>query len=90
MGRSGCGTAPFYLGIQIGMVLVMIISASSAAVSVLALPGVRPVVVIVAILYFRYLAYRSVAPPPLIAGILLSLADPNANASTAALFWGSS
>ena len=72
------------------MLLVMVISASSAAVSVLALPGVRPVVTIAATLYFGYLAYRIAAPPPLsdtradrhpsplFAGILLSLDNPKA------------
>ena len=89
MGRSGDGEAPFYLSIKIGMLLVMVISASSAAVSVLALPGVRPVVAIAATLYFGHLAYRIAAPPlidtradrhpsPLFAGILLSLDNPKA------------
>jgi len=46
------GTTPFYLGIQIRMVLVMVITASNAAALVLALPGVRPVVAIAVTLYF--------------------------------------
>ena len=68
----------------------MVISASSAAVSVLALPDVRLVVAIAATLYFGYLAYRIAAPPPLSdtradrqpsplnAGILNSLDNPKA------------
>jgi threonine/homoserine/homoserine lactone efflux protein len=71
------------------MLLAMVISASSGAVSVLALPDVRLVVAIAATLYFGYLAYRIAAPPlsytradrnpsPLIPGILLSLDNPKA------------
>ena len=78
----------------------MVISANSAAASVLALPSVRPVVAIAATLNFGYLAYRIAAPPmlsdtradqhpsQLIAGILLSLANPKAYAAAAALFSG--
>ena len=91
---------PFYFGIQIGMVLVMVITASGAAALILALPGVRPVVAIVVTLYFGYLAYRIATAPPLsdtqaerhppslVAGVLLSLANPKAYASMAALFSG--
>jgi threonine/homoserine/homoserine lactone efflux protein len=82
------------------MLLAMVISASSAAVSVLALPDVRLVVAIAATLYFGYLAYRIAAPPPpsdtradrhpspLIARTLLKQANPKAYASTAVLFLG--
>lgn len=91
---------PFYLGIQVGMVLVMIITASGAAGLLLAVPGVRPVVAVAVTAYFIYLAYRIATapplgdahadrrPPPLIAGVLLSLANPKAYASMAALFSG--
>lgn len=91
---------PFYLGIQVGMVLVMIITASGAAGLLLAVPAVRPVVAVVVTGYFIYLAYRIATAPPLgdaqadrrpptlIAGVLLSLANPKAYASMAALFSG--
>lgn len=91
---------PFYLGIQLGMVLVMTITASGAAGLVLALPGVRPVVAVAVTAYFAYLAFRIATapplsdthaerhPPPLLAGVLLSLANPKAYASMAALFSG--
>ncbi len=91
---------PFYLGIQIGMVLVMTIAASGAAGLVLTVPGVRPVIAVAVTLYFAVLAYRIATAPPLsaaqvdrhppslVAGVLLSLANPKAYASMAALFSG--
>lgn len=91
---------PYYLGIQLGMTLVMVVTASGAAGLILALPGVRPAVAIAVAAYFAYLAYRIATapplsdtqadrhPPPLIAGVLLSLANPKAYASMAALFSG--
>ncbi|MEQ8248981.1 MAG: LysE family transporter [Alphaproteobacteria bacterium] len=91
---------PYYLGIQIGMIVVMIVTASGAAGLVLALPGVRPVVAVVAAAYFAFLAYRIATaptlddtaadrhPPPLLAGLILSLLNPKAYASMAALFSG--
>ncbi|NQV79584.1 MAG: LysE family translocator [Alphaproteobacteria bacterium] len=91
---------PYYLGIQVGMILVMVITASGAAGLVLAVPGVRPVVAIVVTAYFAYLAYRIATAPPLsdthakrhpprlVAGVLLSLANPKAYAAMAALFSG--
>jgi threonine/homoserine/homoserine lactone efflux protein len=94
------GAAPFYIGIQIRMVLGMVIAASSAAVLVLGLPGVRPVVAITVTPYFGYFPYRIAAaarlsdtradrhPSPLIARTLLKQANPKAYASTAVLFLG--
>jgi threonine/homoserine/homoserine lactone efflux protein len=91
---------PFYLGIQIGMVLVMTLTASGAAGLVLAVPGVRPMIAVAVTLYFAVLAYRIATAPPLgdaqvdrqppslFAGVLLSLANPKAYASMAALFSG--
>jgi len=78
----------------------MVIAASSAAVLVLALPGVRPVVAITVTPYFGYFPYRIAAaarlsdtradrhPSPLIARTLLKQANPKAYASTAVLFLG--
>ncbi len=91
---------PYYLGIQIGMVLVMAITASGAAGLLLALPGMRPIVAVLAVAYFAYLAFRiATAPPlsdteaqrrapPLIAGVGLALINPKGYAAMAALFSG--
>jgi len=91
---------PYFLGIQIGMVLVMIITASGAAGLLLALPGVQPVVAVVVTVYFAYLAWRIATapplsetaaerhPPPLIAGVGLALVTPKGYAAMAALFSG--
>jgi threonine/homoserine/homoserine lactone efflux protein len=83
---------PYMAGIVIGMVVVMIITASGVTGVLLALPGAAP--------YFLYLAFRIATAPPLSAandgrgrpsfasGLLLSLINPKGYAAMAALFSG--
>lgn len=90
----------YVLGLNLGMVLVMAITASGLAGLLLAIPGAKPVVVALATTYFLYLAYRIATAPPLdetageqrqpsfAAGVLLSLVNPKAYAAMAALFSG--
>jgi threonine/homoserine/homoserine lactone efflux protein len=85
-------------GIVVGMVCVMAITASGVMGIVLALPGVKPAVTVLAAGYFLYLAYRIASAPPLsdttaqrrqpsfVGGLFLSLANPKAYAAMAALF----
>ena len=91
----------FYLiGLTIGMVAVMGITATGVIGIVLALPGATPVVTVIAGVYFVYLAFRIATAPPLtditethrqpslVAGIVQSLVNPKAYAAMAALFSG--
>ena len=91
----------FYLiGLTIGMVAVMGITATGVIGIVLALPGATPVVTVIAGFYFVYLALRIATAPPLteiteahrqpslVAGIVQSLVNPKAYAAMAALFSG--
>ena len=90
----------YMIGIDLGMVLVMAITASGVTGVLLALPGAAPVVTVLAALYFVYLAWRIATAPPLaddadgrrepsfMAGVLLSLINPKGYAAMAALFSG--
>jgi threonine/homoserine/homoserine lactone efflux protein len=95
--RRGLG---YLIGLVVGMVAVMAITASGVVGLLLALPGATPVVVVLAALYFVYLAIRIATAPPLseerddrrepsfMAGVLLSLVNPKGYAAMAALFSG--
>jgi threonine/homoserine/homoserine lactone efflux protein len=90
--------AGYLLGIGVGMVAVMAITASGVMGLMLALPGVAPVVTLVAAGYFLWLAWRIATAPPLVeesaqrrppgfgAGFALSLINPKGYAAMAALF----
>jgi threonine/homoserine/homoserine lactone efflux protein len=90
----------FMIGLLIGMVLVMAITATGAMSLFLALPGVKSAAVLLAFAYFVYLAFRIAAAPPLaegagelqapsfMTGIGQSLVNPKAYAAMAALFSG--
>ena len=96
-GRRGL---PYMVGIDIGMVLVIAITASGVIGIVLAVPGAAPVVTVLAAAYFVYLAVRIATAPPLtdgagdrrepsvLGGIFLSLVNPKGYAAMAALFSG--
>lgn len=88
----------YFIGIALGMVGVMAITASGLIGLVLALPGVTPAVTILAAAYFVWLAWRIATAPPLTAeagarpapsfagGFALSLINPKGYAAMAALF----
>jgi threonine/homoserine/homoserine lactone efflux protein len=90
----------YLLGIVVGMVAVMAITASGVVGLLLAVPGVAPVVTVAAALYFVWLAWRIATAPPLSAddggrqsptflgGFGLSLINPKGYAAMAALFSG--
>jgi len=90
----------YFVGLSIGMVAVMGITATGVIGLVLALPGATPAVTIIAGGYFIYLAFRIATAPPLgdvtvtgaepslVAGIVQSLINPKAYAAMAALFSG--
>jgi len=85
-------------GIVIGMVCVMAITASGLVGVLLAVPGVTPVVTVIAVAYFAWLAFRIATAPPLtdtpeggrppsfMGGLGLSLINPQGYAAMAALF----
>ena len=95
--RRGLG---YMVGINIGMLAVMGISASGVMGILLAMPGVTPIVTALAGAYFVYLALRIATAPPLEetaaqgqppsfgGGVFLSLVNPKAYAMIAALFSG--
>lgn len=90
----------YMIGLCFGMALVIAITASGISGLLLAIPGAAPVVTIVAAAYFIYLAYRIATAPVLkevpdatkaprwYEGVMLSLVNPKAYASMAALFSG--
>ena len=92
--------APYLMGIGLGMVGVMAITASGVVGLLLALPGAAPLVTGAAALYFVWLAWRIATAPPLdaasderkppsfAAGLALSLVNPKGYAAMAALFSG--
>jgi threonine/homoserine/homoserine lactone efflux protein len=93
--RGGVG---YMTGINLGMVVVMAITASGIVGLLLALPGATPVVIGLSSAYFAYLAFRIATAPPLAeagqhgrqpsfaGGIFLSLVNPKGYAAMAALF----
>jgi len=92
--------AGYFIGIVVGMVAVMAITASGVVGLLLAVPGATPVVTVGAALYFVWLAWRIATAPPLseeagqrrppslAGGLALSLVNPKGYAAMAALFSG--
>lgn len=92
----------YMLGLNLGMVAVIIIVGTGVAGMILAAPGIAPVVTGLAAIYFLYLAYKIATAPPLsrrdhqaaarpprwFEGAGLSLINPKAYAAMAALFSG--
>ncbi|HTR84558.1 MAG TPA: LysE family transporter [Reyranella sp.] len=90
----------YFIGLLLGMVVVMAVVAAGLVGMVLAVPGATPVVTVAAALYFIYLAWRIATAPPLgegtgqgkppsfVAGVMLSLVNPKGYAAMAALFSG--
>ena len=90
----------YLVGLCLGMLVVMVIVASGLAGLLLAIPGAAPVVVVLAAIYFIYLAWRIATAPPLTqgaadrkqpsfaGGVFLSLVNPKGYAAMAALFSG--
>ena len=90
----------YMIGLNLGMVVVMGVTASGVTGLVLAVPGAAPVLVALAAAYMVYLGYRIATAPPLAenagdarqpslaGGVFLSLVNPKAYAAMAALFSG--
>lgn len=89
---------PFMVGLDLGMIGVIVLVSSGLSAALLALPGVAPVVTAVATAYLLYLAYRIGTAPPIgtsaeariaaphwYAGVALSLTNPKAYIAVAAL-----
>lgn len=95
--RRGIG---YLVGIVVGMVAVMAIVASGMVSLLLAVPGMGPVVTVLASFYFLWLSWRVATAPPLsekgargetptfAAGLLLSLVNPKGYVAMAALYSG--
>jgi threonine/homoserine/homoserine lactone efflux protein len=95
--RRGVG---YMAGIDVGMVVVMAITASGVVSLLLAAPGATPIVTTMAAVYFAYLAFRIATAPPLkentesgrrpsfAGGVFLSLVNPKGYAAMAAMFSG--
>jgi threonine/homoserine/homoserine lactone efflux protein len=90
----------YSVGIVLGMVVVMAVTASGMVGLLLAVPGATPVVTAIAAAYFLWLAWRIGTAPPLteqsrdrqppsfVGGFSLSLINPKGYAAMAALFSG--
>ena len=97
---GGRGGLRYMVGIDLGMCVVLAVTASGVTGLVLALPGAAPVVTVAAAVYFVYLAFRIATAPPLredasgrgqpsfMAGFFLSLVNPKGYAAMAALYSG--
>lgn len=98
---SGFGRArgaPYMIGLNLGMVLVILLTGSGVSAAILALPAVAPVIVTAAVLYFLWLAWRIATAPPigqtkgpdhaptLAEGVGISLMNPKAYAAMSAMF----
>jgi len=95
--RRGLG---YLLGIEVGMIIIMVITASGVMGMLLAVPRVAPIVTGLSGVYILYLAYqiatataetddrKSERHPSFLAGLFLSLVNPKAYASMAALYSG--
>jgi threonine/homoserine/homoserine lactone efflux protein len=95
--RRGVG---YMSGLNVGMLVVMTITATGVLGLLFAVPGATPVVTAAAVAYFAYLAFRIATAPPLAdetaarrqpsfaGGVFQSLVNPKAYAAMAALFSG--
>ncbi len=91
---------PYYFGVCCGTSTVVLLVVTGVMGLVIAVPGVTPILVVLAGAYIVYLAYRIATAPPLkaqddsspppraIAGYLLAIANPKAYAAMGALFAG--
>lgn len=55
----------YMVGLNLGMVVVIALVGTGMAGIVLAIPGLAPIVTVLAVAYFLYLAYRIATAPPL-------------------------
>lgn len=90
----------YMVGLSLGVVLVMLLTATGIAGVLFALPGAAPVIGVLAAAYFAWLAWHIATAPPIAAtneqrrkptffgGVFLSLVNPKAYAAMAALFSG--
>ena len=88
---------PYMIGLNLGMVVVVALVGSGLWAVILSYPGITPVVTVVASAYLLYLAFRIATAPPigatavpgrspgLSAGVTLSLTNPKAYVSVAAV-----
>jgi threonine/homoserine/homoserine lactone efflux protein len=90
---------PLLVGSVVGVLAVMLATATGLTGLVLAQPGVAPVVSVAAAAYMLYLAYRIATAPPMASGageqapgfgpgLFLGLGNPKAYAAMAALYSG--
>ncbi|MEQ9811147.1 MAG: LysE family transporter [Azospirillaceae bacterium] len=105
MGIAGMGAAygarrglVFTAGVCCGTTTVLVLVASGVTAALLAVPGLREVIIVAAIAYMIYLAYRIASAPPLGSrphgarapsfpgGYFLAIANPKAYAVLGALF----
>lgn len=91
----------YMIGLNIGVMLVLSITATGIGALVLSLPGAALLVSVIALVYFLYLAYRIATAPPLgfeterkgtaprwHQGVVISISNPKAYAAMGALLSG--
>ncbi len=89
--------ARYMLGLDLGMVAVVALVGSGLWAAILAYPGIAPVITVAASIYLIYLAFKIATAPPMSRtdapgrapgiwpGVLLSLTNPKAYVSVAAV-----
>jgi threonine/homoserine/homoserine lactone efflux protein len=89
---------PYLLGLIVGTALVLVAVATGITAALLALPGLRPVLIAISAAYILWLAYHVATAPPLPArtaaadapslagGTVLGVANPKAWVAIAAVF----
>jgi threonine/homoserine/homoserine lactone efflux protein len=88
---------PYLAGIVTGTLIVLLAVATGVTAAFLALPAVRPVLIVAAVVYIAWLAYHIATAPPLgersasvapslAGGALLGVANPKAWVAIAAVF----
>ena len=94
------GGLRYMAGILTGMIVVMGVISTGLGGVLATVPGVAPVVAVVAVAYIMWLAFRIATAPPLVAndghdtrpaflsGLFLSLVNPKGYAAMAALYSG--
>ena len=87
----------YMIGLDLGMVAVVALVASGLWAVILSYPGIAPVITVAASAYLLYLAYKIAMAPPMsrleapgrapgvLPGVLLSLTNPKAYVSVAAV-----
>ncbi len=89
---------PYKVDLNIGMALVILLTGSGVSAAVLALPLLKPLIIVAAVVYFLLLAFKIATAPPIgegqtihcaprwQGGVLIFLMNPKTYAAMGAMF----